>query len=102
MLGTYFDSFLKANYFKESKNKIVHATERVIVDFKHAERELREGIGFIEEDDTFIASMELINNYQDKDNYNAALLDEEKKEINKYLLQKIKASFNASIKLYIV
>ena len=100
MLGTYFDSFLKANYFKESKNKIVHATERVIVDFKHAERELREGIGFIEEDDTFIASMELINNYQDKDNYNAALLDEEKKEINKYLLQKIKASFNASIKLY--
>ena len=44
--------------------------------------------------------MELINNYQDKQNYNSILLDEEKKEIAKYLLSKVKSSFNEIARLY--
>lgn len=100
MLGFYFDTFLKENYFKQSKDKISHAISRVASDFRHAESELIQGIEFIEKDIALIASMDLINNYQDKNDYNTVLLDEEKKEITKYLLEKIKASFNASIKLY--
>lgn len=100
VLGFYFDTFLKRNYFKSSKEKITHARDRVVADFKHAQRELLQGVNFVETDYDLIASMQLINNYQDKHNYNYALLDEEKKEIAKYLLKKIKASFNQDARLY--
>ena len=59
-----------------------------------------EGIGFLKTDEDFMASVELIANYQDKNNYNAALLDEEKKELTNYLLTKVKSSFNENIRLY--
>ena len=59
-----------------------------------------EGIGFLKTDEDVMASVELIANYQDKNNYNAALLDEEKKELTNYLLTKVKSSFNENIRLY--
>ncbi|MGB5687230.1 MAG: EAL domain-containing protein, partial [Candidatus Electrothrix sp.] len=44
--------------------------------------------------------VELINNYQDKNNYNVALLDEEKKVITQQLLNRVKLSLNHFIALY--
>jgi len=100
MLGVYFNTFLKSSYFKKSKDKINHAATRVLSNFKNTENELIQGLNYIEDDEAFIASIALINNYQDKNNYNSALLDEEKKELVKYLLDKIKTSFNDNIILY--
>jgi diguanylate cyclase (GGDEF)-like protein len=47
-----------------------------------------------------IASIELINNYQNKNNYNTFLIDEEKKTIAAELLSRVKLSFNTDISLY--
>ncbi len=47
-----------------------------------------------------IASIELINNYQDKNNYNTFLIDEEKKTIAAELLSRVKLSFNSDIAIY--
>jgi diguanylate cyclase (GGDEF)-like protein len=99
-LGFYFDAFLKEAHFNEAKQKISYAKDRVRLDFQNTEKELREGIGFIKDDDSFIASMELINNYQDKLHYDSTLLDEEKKYLIEALLDKVKISFNSIIKIY--
>jgi len=100
MIGSYFDTFLKKNNFEDSKERILYAKNRVYLDFKNAETDLIQGLKFIQTDDTFIASMELINNYQNKDDYNSVLLDEEKKLLTETLLYKVKNSFTQSIKIY--
>lgn len=100
VLGIYFDAFLENDYYEKNENKITRALQRVIVDLKTTEASLKEGIGFVQHDISFIASMELINNYQDKNHYNAILLDEEKKIIAKNLLERVKISFNDSIAVY--
>jgi diguanylate cyclase (GGDEF)-like protein len=61
---------------------------------------LSEGVKFLKLDTDLKASLELINNYEDKQNYNHILLDEEKKEIVDSLLEKVKSSFNDSGVIY--
>lgn len=100
VIGIYFDAFLENDYYDKNENKITRALQRVIVDLKTTEASLKEGIGFVQHDISFIASMELINNYQDKNHYNAILLDEEKKIIAKNLLDRVKISLNDSIAVY--
>ena len=78
----------------------MHARERIAADFEDAKKELMDVVSLIKTDEDFIASVELIDNYQDKENYNDVLLDEEKKLLANYLLQKIKSSFNDSAKIY--
>lgn len=100
VLGFNFDTFLKDNYFERAKEQISYAKDIVAIDFKSAEEELKTGIEFMQRDNSIIASVDLINNYQNKDNYNSALLDEEKKDITRDLLEKVKVSFNSTISLY--
>ena len=77
-----------------------YAKDRVSIDLELAQNELKKGVGFIDTDDSLIASVELINNYQNKRSYNAILLDEEKKYILNDLLDKVKISLNSIIKIY--
>ena len=100
ILGVYFDNFLKNKYNDIAKEKILSAKDRIQADFKNSRDNLIKGVDFIENDMPFIASVDLINNYQDKENYNAILLDEEKKEIVQSLLSRVKISFNSEIRLY--
>ena len=100
LLGLYFDSFLEDNYIEKSKKQMQHAYNRFDIDINSIKKELTEGISFIETDEPFIASVNLINNYQDKQNYNSILLDEEKKIIADELLHRVKLSFNDDIAIY--
>lgn len=100
VLGFYFDTFLKDNYYKSSKEKIFNAKKKLINELNGTLKRLTEGVKFLETDNDLKASMELINNYQDKKRYNHYLLDEEKKEIVKDLLDKVKSSFNDSATIY--
>ncbi len=100
VLGFYFDTFLKANYFKSSKEKISHAKERLENEFQYTQKNLSEGVKFLESNTDLKASLELINNYEDKQNYNHDLLDEEKKEIVVELLERVKSSFYDSGVIY--
>lgn len=100
VLGCYFDSFLRETFFEEAKSRILYGFQRLATDLKTTTEELKEGIFFIRTDEYFLASVELINNYQDKKNYNSALLDEEKKIIARQLLNRVKLSLNHFMTLY--
>lgn len=100
ILGVYFDIFLKDIYFIDAKNRILDAKDKIALDIKNQESKLIKGISFIRDDKQMLASVSLINNYQDKKNYNAVLLDEEKKDLTERLLKRVKISLNSDIVLY--
>lgn len=99
-LGIYFDNYLKEIYFKDAQKKIEHAFSRLIFEVQKIENNLKSGISFVQNDEGFIASIYLVNSYQNKENYNEILLDEEKKLIALKLLDKVKLSLNDEIVLY--
>ncbi len=100
ILGLYFDTFLQDTYYKTTKKRIHHGLDRIFSDITNINNELKKGIMFIQSDEILLASIDLINNYQDKEHYNAILLDEEKKSILKQLLDRVKLSLNNEIVLY--
>ena len=99
-LGFYFDNFLKKDSLTNAHTRISHSYQRLASNLKDIEVNLKEGIKFIQSDEQISASIELINNYQDKNNYNSYLIDEEKKLIANRLLSQVKYSFNDDIALY--
>jgi diguanylate cyclase (GGDEF)-like protein len=100
VLGLYFDGFLKENYLNSAQKRIQHGFFQLNSDLTNLESELKKGINFVQTDEPFLASIGLVNNYQDKQRYNAILLDEEKKRIAQTLLDKVKFSLNNDIALY--
>jgi len=100
LLGFYFDTFLKENYFQTTQKRMYHGYHRLATDLTNITGELSKGTDFIQNDESILASIDLINNYQDKMHYNAILLDEEKKSIALLLLSKVKLSFKHDIALY--
>ncbi|MBI5007284.1 MAG: EAL domain-containing protein [Nitrosomonadales bacterium] len=100
ILGAYFDDFLKGRFLEDTQQRMQRGYQRLDYNLKEIERELRDGIVFVKTDEKMLASIDLINNYQDKGNYNAFLIDEEKKSIAAELLNRVKLSFNSDIALY--
>ncbi|MFA6016207.1 MAG: EAL domain-containing protein [Gallionellaceae bacterium] len=100
VLGFYFDNFLKERFLDDTQQRMQRGFQRLAINLGDIEQELRDGISFIKTDEKFIASIDLINNYQDKNNYNTFLIDEEKKAIAAELLSRVKLSFNSDIALY--
>lgn len=100
ILGIYFDSFLKQSFLTNNRVRIHHGYERLSYNLKNIERQLKEGVAYVRSDEKMIASIELINNYQDKKNYSIQLIDEEKKSIISVLLNRVKLTFNDDIALY--
>ena len=100
VVGIYFDGFLRNNDLESTKKKVLRAYTRIQHNKETFENNLKEATSFINTEESFIASVDLINNYQDKLNYNAILLDEEKKIIAKELLNRVKISLNQDITLY--
>ncbi|MFK5915752.1 MAG: PAS domain S-box protein [Woeseiaceae bacterium] len=98
--GMYFDSSLRSHSLKSANTRILHGYQRLAYNLENIESSLKEGIAFIRSDEQIQASIQLINNYQDKNNYNTYLIDEEKKSIANQLLNKVKFSFNNDIDLY--
>lgn len=99
-LGIYFDGYLKDTYFKEAKKKIELFFATLIDDVHKIEENLKSGISFVQTDENFLASVDLVNSYQNKQNYNHILLDEEKKILVSKLLDKVKLSLNDGIIVY--
>jgi len=100
LIGFYLDSFLKENYLEETKKRVLHGFDRIVLNIKKKEEELAAGISFAQTDEMLVASLNLVNKYEEKNNYNHFLLDEEKKSITKNLLDKVKHSLNDSIAIY--
>lgn len=99
-LGVYFDSFLKKRSFANAQAVIFHSYQRLVTSFNSIEKSLKDGVAFIQTDEQISASIELINNYEDKKNYNTYLIDEEKKLLVNEILNRVKFTFNDNIALY--
>ena len=100
LLGVYFDNYLKETYFKDARNKIELFFTTIVKNASKTEEDLKSGISFVQSDEKFLASVELINSYQYKKNYNSILLDEEKKILVSKLFDKVKLSFNDGMVVY--
>jgi len=98
--GIYFDHFLRKNFVNAAQEKIEYAFSRIKIDLDQVTIDLKKGITFIQDDEMLLASLELINSYQDKINYDVVLLDEEKKHIADELLSHVKLSQNNDIAIY--
>ncbi|MFA6203740.1 MAG: EAL domain-containing protein [Gallionella sp.] len=99
-LGLYFNDFLKDRFLDDTQQRMQRGFVRLAYNLKEIEHELRDGIAFIGNDEKTIASVDLINKYQDKSNYNLFLIDEEKKSVVSELLSRVKLSFNSDISIY--
>lgn len=99
-LGIYFDAVMKKNYRENTQKRMVNGFTRLYNEIEQNEGKLKEGVSFIKTDKYLISSIDLVNNYQNKHDYNAILLDEEKKMLAKQLLDRVKLSLNDDIALY--
>ena len=99
-LGVYFDLFLRDIFLQVTSTRMQHAYQRLAYNLAQIESELRDSSAYARTDERMIASVELINKYQDKANYNTFLIDEEKKTLAMELLDRVKLSFNSDIVLY--
>jgi signal transduction histidine kinase/ActR/RegA family two-component response regulator len=100
VLGLYFDHFIRTSFLEATQLQMDHGFKRLTFNLQTTERELQEATNFIKDDQSMIASIQLVNNYQDKSNYNVFLIDEEKKRIARELLTRVKLSFKNDIALY--
>lgn len=99
-VGLQFDSFLRASFLESTETRMQHAFQRLAFNIQNVEQKLTEGVAFIQEDEEMIASINLINTYEDRRNYNPFLIDEEKKLLAGELLEQVELSFNDEITLY--
>lgn len=99
-LGFYFDNFLKISSYENAQLRIQHSFQQLAYNLDNFEKNLKDGISFVRNSEQLIASVNLINDYQDKKNYNTYLLDEEKKLIASKLLNRVKFTFNDNIAVY--
>lgn len=79
-------------------------TEKVFTLFRHMleedERRLRENVEFISGDESLVASVNLINEYQDKHDYRPLIFDVEKKKIARELLERIETGSASHVAVY--
>ncbi len=99
-MGVYFDEFLKKDYLHNTQKRMDHTFLRLHSFVTTLSDELAQEISIMENDLYLISSIKLINNYQDKNNYNTILLDEEKKLISSQLLDRVKLTANDDIAVY--
>ncbi len=99
-LGVYFDIFLRDTFLQVTSTRMQHAYQRLAHNLGQIELELKDSSAYARTDERMIASVELINKYQDTARYNTFLIDEEKKTLAMALLDRVKLSFNSDIVLY--
>jgi diguanylate cyclase (GGDEF)-like protein len=99
-LGVNFDVFLRQSLLDGTRVRMQHAYQRLHINLQRIESELKAGVAFASKEEPLLASVELINRYQDKANYNTALIDEEKKSLAMKLLERVKFSLNSDMVLY--
>ncbi len=95
-----FEYFLKNSYLNRAKIKMNNAINIVKHDMQTTSDKLKKSVKFVDCDESILASIYFVNNYQNKKTYNGYLVDEEKKKILNQLLYRVKLSLNDTIKLY--
>lgn len=100
LYGTYFDLHLKKSFYENTKKRMQYATDKVYFDLIELQSELYQNSNYLQNDESFLASLGFINSYGDKNNYNPFLIDEEKKALLDHLLNSAKLSLLDAALLY--
>jgi len=99
-MGFVSDNYLYSYFHKDAKNNLHRAFDDLSFQLKLVEKDLLESMYIIAQNESVIASLNLINNYEDISDYNNALFDEEKKRIIEILLTQGNYSLNDHISVY--
>ena len=89
-LGVNFEVILRQSFLDNTRSQMLHAFLRLDFSLKQIESDLKAGVRLASAEESSIASIELINKYQDKARYNTVLIDEEKKSLAKNALDRVK------------
>jgi diguanylate cyclase (GGDEF)-like protein len=100
IVGVYFDLFLRRSFQDTTVERMLHAYQRFESNVSQIEQHLIDGVNFAQTNQSLVASVSLINQYEDPNHYNTFLIDEEKKTIGQELLDRVKLSFNDDIAVY--
>ena len=100
LLGTYFGYFVTNSFEQGTRVRITKAFERLATDFSASERELRDALMLLVNDEGLLPSIRLIDDYQDLQTYNRYLIDEEKRLVASRLLVRARFSLKSSSALY--
>ena len=100
VLGAYFDGVILSNFNRHAREQVDHGFQRLLFALSGVEKVLRGGIASVQANEQLLASVDLINGYQNKQNYNAFLIDEEKKAVANELLKRVNISGNDAATLY--
>jgi len=100
VLGVSFDLFLQATFLDATATRMEHAYQRLSFNLERMEQQLQKTATLAASDELLLASVELINRYQDKTAYNTFLLDEEKKSLSQALLDRVKLSQSSHFAIY--
>ncbi len=96
----FFEYYLKKDYIHQANTKISEAVKFISNELKDKETNLQKNLNDIVKNDSVLASLYFVNNYQDKNSYNAVLVDEEKKRLADALLDRVKFSSNCITTLF--
>jgi len=99
-LGVNFELMLRQSFLDNTRTHMVHAFQQLGTNLDKIETDLKSGAYLASHEESSIASIELINQYQDKAQYNTAFIDEEKKSLAKKALDRVKFSQSDDMAIY--
>ena len=99
-LGVNFEILLRQSFLDNTRARMQHAYQRLDDNLGKIESDLKLGATLASQEVSLMASIELINQYQDKARYNKALIDEEKKSLALKALERIKYSHISDMVIY--
>ena len=99
-MGISSELLLRQSFMDHTRLQLFHALQRLEANLGTIESDLKVSAQLAAKEDLLIASVQLINQYQDKSRYNAVLLDEEKKLLAKSALDRVKFSQSSDLTIY--
>lgn len=99
-LGINAELTLRQSFLDHTRNQMLHAFQRLEFSLQTIESDLKAGALLASREESLIASIELVNHYQDKARYNTALIDEEKKLLARAALDRVKFSQSSDMAIY--
>ena len=91
---------LRQSFLDNTRTQMLHGFQGLDFSLQTIEADLKAGGQLASREESLIASIDLINQYQDKARYNTALIDEEKKLLAKAALDRVKFSQSSDMVLY--
>jgi PAS domain S-box-containing protein len=99
-LGINAELGLRQSFLDQTRGQMLRAFQRLDYSLQSMEADLQVGGQLASQEESLIASIELINQYQDKARYNAVLLDGEKKLLARAALDRVKFSQSSDMVVY--